>query len=97
MVKFAKLNAVEYKAALVIADRAVAMADDADIKYTPMELLMDLTATHHVCPLKLEELSTTDDGNFAHDVFGIRRHLNRRTGQLEDCFLPRFAQPVAAR
>lgn len=92
MVEFAKLNAVEYEAALVIMDRAIAIADDAGIEYTRTEVLMDLTATHHTCPLKMEELAKADDFDFAHDVFGIRRHLNRRTGQLEDCFLPRFAQ-----
>lgn len=92
MVEFAKLNASEYEAALVIMDRAVAMADEAGIGYTRTEALMDLTATHHTCPLEIEELSTADDGNFAHDVFGIRRHLNRRTGCLEDCFLPRYAR-----
>jgi len=26
-----------------------------------------------------------------HDVSGIARHLNRETGRLEGCFLPRFS------
>lgn len=34
MVEFAKLNSSEYEAALVIMDRAVAMADEAGIGYT---------------------------------------------------------------
>lgn len=53
---------------------------------------MDITAAHKVCPLKLEQLLAADDANFSHDVFGIRRHLNRETLQIEDYFLPRFAR-----
>ncbi|KKK55056.1 hypothetical protein LCGC14_3078450, partial [marine sediment metagenome] len=36
------------------------------------------------------------DFDFAHDVWGIRNHLNRETGQLENCFLPRYATKQAA-
>jgi len=57
-----------------------------------LQLNMDITATHlNGCSLKLVELLKTDDGNFAHDVFGIRRHIDRETGQLKHCFLPRYA------
>ncbi len=59
---------------------------------------MDITATHaNGCPLRLRDLLDADDFNFAHDVFGIERHLNRETGALENCFLPRYAAPAAAR
>lgn len=54
-------------------------------------LMMDLSACHNTCPLKLEELFNADLSDFAHDIGGIMKHINRRTGQLEDCFLPRFA------
>ena len=55
-------------------------------------LAMDLTATHaNGCPLKLAELLNADQFNFAHDVCGIIRHMNRNTGQLEGFFVPRFA------
>lgn len=60
-----------------------------DINFTT--LMMDLSACHNTCPLKLEELFNADLSDFAHDVGGIMCHINRRTGQLEDCFLPRFA------
>ena len=53
---------------------------------------MDISATHNSCPLKLDELLAADDFNFAHDVFGIFRHINRKTGELRDCFLPRYAE-----
>ena len=53
---------------------------------------MDVTAVHaNGCYLKLEELLNANDFNFLHDVLGIRDHLNRETGKLEDHFLPRFA------
>lgn len=58
-----------------------------------VEIMMDLEACHcNGCPLDLERLRTFPDLDFAHDVFGIRRHINRTTGQLEDCFLPRCAK-----
>jgi hypothetical protein len=41
------------------------------------------------CPNCLEE---SNGGHFvAHDVFGIRQNLNRKTGQLENFFVPRYA------
>lgn len=57
-----------------------------------LETAMDITATHlNGCPLKLQELLAADSFNFHHDVAGIRHHLNRETGELEDFFRPRFA------
>lgn len=76
-----------------IAHRAVKHAALRGIEYSVMDADMDLTATHlNGCPLRLEELLAADDFNFDHDVFGIRRHMNRETGRLENCFLPRFAR-----
>jgi len=76
-----------------IAARAVQMAASAGWRYEFMDADMDITACHvNGNPLKLNELLTADDGNFAHDVFGIRRHINRETGQLEDCFSPRYSK-----
>lgn len=55
---------------------------------------MDITAVHaNGTPLRLCDLLLADDANFGHDVFGIRRYLNRNTGQLTSCFVPRFAAP----
>lgn len=62
-----------------------------------MNLVMDLTATHaNGCPLDLEGLLAAEPFDFAHDVAGIQRHINRETGQLEDCFLPRYSRRDAA-
>jgi len=53
---------------------------------------MDITACHnHACVLDLQRLSEAVDSDFLHDVGGIRRHLNRETLELENCFVPRHA------
>ena len=58
----------------------------------PVEIEMDVVATHaNGCPLRLRDLLDADDFNFMHDICGIERHINRFTGKLERCFLPRFA------
>lgn len=55
---------------------------------------MDITACHASgCPLRLSELLEAPAYDFAHDVSGIMRHLNRKTGKLGGCFLPRFSAP----
>ena len=75
-----------------IAERGEALAATYGVHY-PMPLcLMDL----RVCienngPLRLQELLDADDGNFGHDVFGIRKYLDRETGKLTECFSPRFS------
>ena len=75
-----------------IVGRAVLLAERSGHTVDRLQLTMDLCACHmNGCPLKLAALLATDDTNFAHDVWGIRRHMNRQTGQLGDCFLPRFA------
>ena len=57
-----------------------------------MTVDMDLTAAHLTgCKLDLTKLAAFDDANFAHDVAGIQHHINRETGELADCFLPRCA------
>lgn len=56
---------------------------------------MDVTACHaNGCPLDLEKLLHADAFNFSHDVFGIARYINRNTGKLENCFVPRCALPA---
>ena len=76
-----------------IAQRAVQYAREQDIDIKPIEFQMDITACHlNSVPLQLSELAAAPKFDFVHDVFGIRRHLNRSNGQLEDCFLPRYAR-----
>ena len=70
----------------------------AGFHYSVLEASMDLEATHASCPLQLREMVEQLNGPYksdvVHDLLGIRRHLNRETGQLENHFIPRFAAPV---
>ncbi len=75
-----------------IAARSSAMARDYGVEYDYTTALMDIEAAHEHCPIRLLALLNADDGNFGHDVFGIRRHLDRTTRTLGDCFSPRFAK-----
>ena len=75
-----------------IAQRAVRLARQAGAKADVLTHSMDVTACHaNGNPLRLSDLLAADDANFAHDVFGIYRHLDRKTGQLRDCFAPRYS------
>lgn len=66
-------------------------------KQDTMAVQMDIIACHaNGTPLKLEALLDAPAFDFAHDVYGISRHINRTTGKIGDCFLPRFAKPEKA-
>ena len=61
--------------------------------HDPLALNMDITATHaNSCPLRLRELLEGPDFDFSHDISGIQFHINRKTGTLEDWFVPRYAK-----
>ncbi len=81
-----------------IVDRAMALYSRAGVQIDRMSIHMDIVACHgNGCPLLLEDFANADDVNFAHDVGGIYRHLNRTTGLLEDYFMPRYADREALR
>lgn len=90
MISF-KVSKSEHRTIVEIADRATTLARQHGIEYPTTEAMMDVTAAHaNGCPLKLADLLAAEQFDFVHDVFGIRRHINRTTGQLEDCFVPRY-------
>lgn len=61
--------------------------------YDKTTMTMDLLAANaNGCPIDFERMLAADDLNFLHDVAGIARHMDRTTGHLTDCFLPRFAK-----
>lgn len=75
-----------------IAERAVAMAKRLGVFYPKMTAVMDVTACHvNGYALDLAKLMAAPDGDFGHDVFGIRRHIDRKDGTIEGCFVPRCA------
>ena len=57
-----------------------------------LTVALDVEYAHAQIPMDLGRLLLADDFNFSHDVGGIGRHINRETGQMEDCFVPRFAR-----
>lgn len=72
-----------------IAVRALEMGLNED----KVEVMMDITAIHlNDVELDLQRLLEADDFNFAHDVNGIRGHIDIHTGKLRNCFLPRHTK-----
>src|SRR5437762_6289610 len=78
-----------------IALRALAMAASRGVELEQLDVQMDVLAAHsNGCRLRLGDLLAADEFNFAHDVFGIVRFIDRNTGKLTGCFTPRFAVSV---
>lgn len=92
------MDATETDLAIIgkIAKRAYKQAKQVLGKLLTRDALdyhMDITAVHlNGCPLRLADLLKADDFNFAHDITGIARCLDRETGKLKDFFVPRFAK-----
>lgn len=52
---------------------------------------MNLTACHlNGPPLRLQELLEAPVFDFSHDICGIDKFMNRKTGKLSGYFVPRF-------
>jgi len=90
MIDFAaiKTEAEDMRVIGVIVDRA----QESGIERGRLDLLMDLQVAHNTCPLDIAGLVNAKDPDFLHDVYGIINNLNRETGELENCFRPRFAR-----
>lgn len=83
----------EFEVISLIAKRAHKMAFDNGVDYSVIDACMDLENVHcNGTPLNLKKLLAFRDGDFGHDVFGIRRHLNHVSKELGGCFLPRCAK-----
>ena len=78
----------------MIADRALTLIENGSLpEYPRGDMSMDITATHlNGCPLDLDKLLTFKTQDFMHDIYGIRRHINRATGEMMAHFLPRCAK-----
>lgn len=83
----------EHKTIREIVRRAEALGLNAG--RSRIDLVMDLEVVHDGYKLDLDALLGADDVNFVHDVLGIVRRLDRQTGELQDCFLPRHVLPGA--
>lgn len=86
-----KATKKEYVAALAIVVRAVTegLTESRDA----MDRMMDIIATNaNGCPIDMERMVDFDAFNFRHDFLGIVAHMDRKTGKLTDCFVPRCAR-----
>lgn len=89
-----KASTFELHLIVDIAKRAVKMAKAHGVDLDQATVVMDLDACHsNGCPLDLNALLAAKDGDFGHDVFGIRTNLDRGTGRLTNLFWPRHAMP----
>ena len=74
-----------------LVSRIVERAMQYELGVERLHLELDIAAVHSVTPLHLEGLLKAAKQDFLHDVVGIINHLNRRTGELENCFSPRYS------
>ncbi|OUJ13838.1 hypothetical protein [Acetobacter okinawensis] len=80
-----------------VAELYVARGEEIIPMDVMLDIQMDLCAVHSSgCPMDFSRLENADDFNLMHDVAGIARHLDRRTGKLTDMFRPRFAKKEVA-
>lgn len=90
------VDAKDFDTIGAILDRVGRLGAEYDLPLpVRMTAVMDMCAAHGNNgnrPLDLAGLLEADDGDFAHDVWGIFHHIDRTTGTLGDCFLPRYAR-----
>lgn len=55
-----------------------------------ISLIMDLEHADNEFNLRLNDLLSADVFNFAHDVIGIQRNIDRVTGEMNNHFVPRY-------
>ena len=79
----------EFEIIFAIVQRAQRMGITVGTHVTQM---MDMDNAHKQFSLNLIDMLKADDANFAHDFIGIQRNINRLTGTVENCFVPRYAR-----
>lgn len=90
--QFPKIIAPPAEARLImrIVDRFVEVTG---YKGSRLVIEMDVTACHlNGNPLRLEDMLAGSASDLAHDVAGIRSHIDRDTGKLQNCFSPRYSK-----
>lgn len=92
-----KATKAEYLAIGRVVTRAALLASKTGKRVDALSMTMDLSACHaNGTPLDFDALLSFGDADFAHDVFGITRYIDRETGILGSCFLPRCARKSAS-
>lgn len=91
MIDWSRLTREETNVIRRIANRAHDVLKRNGCSVRTVYIEMDVSAAHIACPIDLEKLESAEDFTFMHDIGGIRRHIDRETGELKDCFVPRCA------
>jgi hypothetical protein len=66
---------------------------ESPILIDALSLNMDVCAVNaNGCPIDFEKLLNFPAFDFWHDICGIIAHIDRTTGKLRNCFLPRSAR-----
>jgi len=95
MIKWEKLSRESAELAHNIAFRAFKLLTKQEVEQHGLklhELEMDICAAHLRSPINLEGLLSATDSDLGHDVFGIRRFIDRDTGFLKHGFSPRWSK-----
>lgn len=86
------------KISFEVTDEEVKLIDEILSRADKMDLFiedetshwLDLVATNaNGCKLNFKRMLNADDFNFVHDFCGIFKNIDRHTGKLKNCFLPR--------
>jgi len=86
-----KLKASDLNLIVKLADRGVKIAKSLNINLSRGDLAVPLAECHLAgVGLDLKRLAAFKNGDFGHDIFGIRR--NFVDGKMKNCFLPRCAK-----
>lgn len=77
----------------VLIMKIVERADEKGLlMFDRLSLIMDIENVHAEIGLRLNDLLNADEENFAHDIVGIQKHIDRHSKKLTDLFLPRYAK-----
>lgn len=82
-----KIDKQEFETIVEIAKRAEYMSLVALDRFT---ILMDLELAAKEFNLRLEELLNAPNFDFAHDIVGIQKNIDRKTKTFKEYFLPRY-------
>lgn len=75
-----------------IVDRVLPIAEQLGAVYYKELLIADMDLCHtNAYRIDLDRMLQGNIGDVGHDVFGINKYLDRSTGELTHCFVPRFA------
>lgn len=89
MVQFNARNKQQYNEAAVHLGKLTPLSAGGHL-----ELMMDLAAAdgkNGNLPIDWSYLLAAKNDDFLHDICGIKRFIDRETGKLGGCFLPRYA------